>query len=51
MLGRVAAEGTGEFIAAPYQFEVLPGVGHCAADQVPERVNELMLAHLEVTRR
>jgi pimeloyl-ACP methyl ester carboxylesterase len=45
-VGRVAAEGTGEFIAAPYQFEVLPGVGHYAADQVPERVNELLLAHL-----
>jgi pimeloyl-ACP methyl ester carboxylesterase len=45
-VGRVAAEGTSEFIAAPYQFEVLPGVGHYAADQVPERVNELLLAHL-----
>jgi pimeloyl-ACP methyl ester carboxylesterase len=45
-VGRAAAEGTGEFIAAPYQFEVLPGVGHYAADQVPERVNELLLAHL-----
>ena len=33
-------------IAAPYQFEVLPRVGHYAADQVPERVNELLLAHL-----
>jgi pimeloyl-ACP methyl ester carboxylesterase len=45
-VGRVAAEGTGEFIEAPYQFEVLPGVGHYAADQVPDRVNALMLAHL-----
>jgi pimeloyl-ACP methyl ester carboxylesterase len=45
-VGRAAAEGTGEFIAAPYQFEVLPGVGHYAADQLPERVNELLLAHL-----
>ena len=45
-VGRVAAEGTGEFIDAPYQFEVLPGVGHYAADQVPDRVNELLLAHL-----
>ncbi len=45
-VGRVAAEGTAEFVDAPYQFEVLPGVGHYAADQVPERVNELMLAHL-----
>ena len=45
-VGRVAAEGTIDFIAAPYQFEVLPGVGHFAADQAPERVSELMLAHI-----
>ncbi|MFN4014298.1 MAG: alpha/beta fold hydrolase [Reyranella sp.] len=45
-VGRAAAEGTGEFIAAPYRFEVLPGVGHYAADQVPARVNELLLKHL-----
>jgi pimeloyl-ACP methyl ester carboxylesterase len=46
-VGRAAAEGTGEFIDAPYQFEVLPGVGHYAADQVPERVNASLLAHLK----
>jgi pimeloyl-ACP methyl ester carboxylesterase len=45
-VGRVAAEGTRDFIAAPYRFEVLPGVGHFAADQAPDRVSELMLAHL-----
>ncbi len=45
-VGRIAAEGTGEFIAAPYRFEVLPNVGHYAADQTPARVNELMLEHL-----
>lgn len=45
-VGRVAAEGTGEFVDAPYRFEVLPGVGHYAADQVPDRVTELLLAHL-----
>jgi pimeloyl-ACP methyl ester carboxylesterase len=32
-VGRAAAEGTGGFIAAPYQFEALPRVGHYAADQ------------------
>ncbi len=42
-VGRVAAEGTRDFIAAPYRFEVLPGVGHFAADQAPDRVSELML--------
>jgi pimeloyl-ACP methyl ester carboxylesterase len=42
-VGRVAAEGTVDFIAAPYRFEVLPGVGHFAADQAPGRVSELLL--------
>jgi pimeloyl-ACP methyl ester carboxylesterase len=46
-VGRAAAEGTQDFIAAPYQFEVLPGVGHFAAAQAPERVCELLLAHVE----
>jgi pimeloyl-ACP methyl ester carboxylesterase len=45
-VGRAAAEGTVNFIAAPYQFAELPGVGHYAADQVPEPVNDLMLQHL-----
>jgi pimeloyl-ACP methyl ester carboxylesterase len=45
-VGRVAAEGTGEFIAAQYQFAALPGVGHYAADQVPQQVNALLLDHL-----
>jgi pimeloyl-ACP methyl ester carboxylesterase len=45
-VGRIAAEGTGEFVSAPYRFEVLPGVGHFAADQAPDRVNELLLQHL-----
>jgi pimeloyl-ACP methyl ester carboxylesterase len=46
-VGRTAAEGTKDFIAAPYRFEVLPGVGHFAADQAPDRVWELLLAHVE----
>jgi pimeloyl-ACP methyl ester carboxylesterase len=45
-VGRTAAEGTSEFVSGPYRFEVLPGVGHFAADQTPERVTELLLAHL-----
>ena len=45
-VGRTAAEGTVDFVAAPYRFEVLPDVGHFAADQAPERVCELMLDHL-----
>jgi pimeloyl-ACP methyl ester carboxylesterase len=46
-VGRTAAEGTVDFIAAPYRFEVLSGVGHFAADQAPERVSELLLEHLK----
>ena len=46
-VGRAAAEGTGEYIAAPYHFEILPNVGHYAADQVPTEVNALMLGHIQ----
>jgi pimeloyl-ACP methyl ester carboxylesterase len=45
-VGRIAAEGTKDFVSAPYRFEVLPGVGHFASDQAPERVNELLLQHV-----
>ena len=46
-VGRAAAEGTVDFIAAPYRFVELDGVGHFAAEQAPERVSELMLEHLQ----
>ena len=45
-VGRVAAEGTRDFVSGPYRFEILPGVGHFVADQVPDRLNELLLAHV-----
>jgi pimeloyl-ACP methyl ester carboxylesterase len=45
-VGRIAAEGTAEFIRADYRFAPLPGVGHYAADQQPVLVNELLLNHL-----
>jgi pimeloyl-ACP methyl ester carboxylesterase len=45
-VGRIAAEGTKDFVSAPYRFELLPGVGHFAADQAPGRVSELLLQHL-----
>ncbi|HEY0183003.1 MAG TPA: alpha/beta hydrolase [Rhodopila sp.] len=45
-VGRAAAEATVDFIDAPYRFEILPGVGHYAADQRPDKVNALMLEHL-----
>jgi pimeloyl-ACP methyl ester carboxylesterase len=46
-VGRVASEGTHEFVDAPYRFAVLPGGGHFVAEQMPEQVNALLLAHLE----
>jgi pimeloyl-ACP methyl ester carboxylesterase len=45
-VGRMAAEGTRDFVSGPYRFEVLPGIGHFIADQAPDRLNELLLAHL-----
>jgi pimeloyl-ACP methyl ester carboxylesterase len=45
-VGRAAAEGTRDFVVAPYRFAALAGVGHFIADQVPEQVNALLLAHL-----
>ncbi|WP_170979573.1 alpha/beta fold hydrolase [Roseomonas sp. HF4] len=45
-VGRMAAEGTAAFVNAPYRFEVLPGVGHYAPDQMPERVSSSMIQHI-----
>jgi pimeloyl-ACP methyl ester carboxylesterase len=45
-VGRAAAEGTRDFVTGGYRFATLPGVGHFVADQAPQRVNELLLAHL-----
>jgi pimeloyl-ACP methyl ester carboxylesterase len=46
-VGRVAAEGTVDCVSAPYRFEALPGGGHFVHEQMPERVNALLLAHLK----
>lgn len=45
-VGRIAAEGTKDFVSGPYRFEVLPGVGHFVVDQAPDRVNASLLAQL-----
>jgi pimeloyl-ACP methyl ester carboxylesterase len=45
-VGRAAAEGTKDFVSAPYRFEVLHGGSHFVADQMPERVSELLLQQL-----
>jgi pimeloyl-ACP methyl ester carboxylesterase len=46
-VGRVAAEGTGDFVSAAYAMEVLPGVGHFVMDQAAGRATDLLLAHLK----
>ena len=45
-VGRIAAEGTAEFVTGPFQFQVLAGIGHFITDQLVEPVNAMMLAHL-----
>jgi pimeloyl-ACP methyl ester carboxylesterase len=45
-LGREAAEATGDFVEGPYRFEVLAGVSHWVSEQVPDRLNALLLDHL-----
>jgi pimeloyl-ACP methyl ester carboxylesterase len=46
-VGPDAARGTGEFVAAAYAMEVLPGVGHFVMDQAPAKATELIVAHLK----
>ncbi len=45
-LGRVAADLTERFVAAPYRYEVLDGVSHWIPEEVPDRVAALMLEHM-----
>ncbi len=45
-VGRMAAEGTADFIAADYRFVELEGVGHYAPDQQPEVSARLLLEWL-----
>ena len=39
-------QATASFVEGPYRFEVIEGVSHWIAEEVPERVNELLLAHI-----
>lgn len=45
-LCRDGAERTAAFVDAPYQFEILQGIGHWVPELAAERVNELLLARL-----
>jgi pimeloyl-ACP methyl ester carboxylesterase len=48
-VGRAAAEGTKDYVSASYRFEVLPGGGHFVQDQMPDKVNALLLTHLKAS--
>ena len=45
-VGRVAADGTAEYVAGKYRFEILAGVGHFVTDQAGDKVTELLLGFL-----
>ncbi len=45
-LGKLGADLNGEYMAGPYTYVVLEGVGHWISEQVPDRLTELLLTHL-----
>ncbi len=45
-LGRDGAEATGRCVEGPYRLEVIDDVDHWVQELVPDRFNELLLAHL-----
>ena len=45
-VGRMAAEGTGNRVEAPYRFVELPGVGHFVTDERPDAFPALLGEHL-----
>lgn len=45
-VGRMAAEGTGDWVEAPYRFVELPGVGHFVTDEDPSAFPPLLAEHL-----
>ena len=48
-LGRPAAEASQEFVAAPYRFVVLDGVTHWIPEVAPQKLAQLLIAHLAAT--
>jgi pimeloyl-ACP methyl ester carboxylesterase len=47
-VGRAAAEGTRDFVTGPYRFETVPRGSHFVVEQAPQRINELLVAHLRM---
>jgi pimeloyl-ACP methyl ester carboxylesterase len=48
-LGRAAIDATAPFVDAPYRLEVLDGVPHWIPELAPDRVAELVTAHVRTT--
>jgi pimeloyl-ACP methyl ester carboxylesterase len=48
-LGRAAIDATAHFVDAPYRLEVLEGVTHWIPELAPDRVAELVTAHVRTT--
>jgi len=48
-LGRSAAEATADCVRGPYEFVVLDEVSHWIPEAAPERLTELLTAHLSTT--
>jgi pimeloyl-ACP methyl ester carboxylesterase len=46
-VGRRAAELTAQFVRGPYQFVEIDGGGHFIVDQFPDRIAQLLIAHLQ----
>ncbi|HEV3362148.1 MAG TPA: alpha/beta hydrolase [Pseudonocardiaceae bacterium] len=49
-LGRGAAEATGDFVTAPYQFVILDGMSHWLPEQAPDQVLPLLRKHIAAYR-
>lgn len=45
-VGRLAAEGTADFVRGPYRFEELTGVGHFVMDQAGDTATRLITEHI-----
>ena len=49
-LGRGAAEATGDFVRAPYEFVILDGMSHWLLEQAPDQVLPLLRKHIAAYR-
>ncbi|MFG2949692.1 alpha/beta fold hydrolase [Streptomyces adustus] len=45
--GPAAAQGTEQWVNAPYRFEALRGISHWIPEEAPETLNRLLIEHLQ----